>query len=292
MKLSSGSFTFIAIVASCLCSTLAYAPVRTKVTQEWYQTYRSNLPSDYNIVANGGWYSVEKRATEELASRNFKLIRSSLPSEKLNPVAAGGWNQLETLAADPKGELVNMIVNGLKQSKAKRVEFVNGSARIVALCNLLQAQGKGFDSELVKGEWCSVLNIQGKKSPSFQKTVGKGEKAGLSFSNFDTDSMTFNGNVKLIFGQGDLRSTVAYKPVSANFDMINGKLVLRRISADIVDASWKFWKLPRIKIPLRAKDGYLDFLYMDKDMRITRGNRGGLFIHFRPAFLESVLAEA
>jgi len=199
---------------------------------------------------------------------------------------------LEQLSADPKGELVKLVTKGLTQPKTKKsTDFTKSTdaTRIVALCNLLQSYGKGFDADLVKGEWCSVLNLQGRKSPSFQKVVGKGEKGGLSYSNFDIDNLTFNGNIKLIFGQGDLQSTVAYKPVSDNYDMINGKLVLRRISADIVNASWKFWKLPRVKLPLRAKDGYLDFLYMDDDMRITRGNRGGLFIHFRPDFLESVL---
>jgi hypothetical protein len=28
-------------------------------------------------------------------------------------------------------------------------------------------------------------------------------------------------------------------------------------------------------------------VYLDKDLRITKGNRGGIFIHFRPEFLES-----
>lgn len=62
--------------------------------------------------------------------------------------------------------------------------------------------------------------------------------------------------------------------------------MLRRISCDIVGASWKWWKLPKIPLPLRAKGGYLDFVYLDKDMRITRGNRGGIFVHFRPEFWE------
>jgi hypothetical protein len=70
----------------------------------------------------------------------------------------------------------------------------------------------------------------------------------------------------------------------------NGKIVLRRIMCDIIDASIKFWKLPTIKIPLRKKGGYLDFLYMDEHIRVTRGNRGGLFVHFRPEFLEEKLA--
>jgi hypothetical protein len=70
---------------------------------------------------------------------------------------------------------------------------------------------------------------------------------------------------------------------------MDGKIVLRRISCDIVGASWKFWKLPRIPLPLRKKGGHLDFVYLDREMRITRGNRGGVFVHFRPDFLRDQL---
>ena len=69
----------------------------------------------------------------------------------------------------------------------------------------------------------------------------------------------------------------------------DGKIVLRRISCDIVDASYKYWKLPKLPLPLRVKGGYLDFLYLDNNMRITRGNRGGLFVHFRPEFLDEMM---
>jgi hypothetical protein len=55
-----------------------------------------------------------------------------------------------------------------------------------------------------------------------------------------------------------------------------------------VDASIKLWKLPTIPLPLRAKGGWLDFLYLDEDMRITRGNRGGLFVHVRPSLVSQV----
>jgi hypothetical protein len=72
----------------------------------------------------------------------------------------------------------------------------------------------------------------------------------------------------------------------------DGKIALRRIGCDIVGASWKFWRLPKIPLPLRIKGGYLDFIYMDKDIRVTRGNRGGLFVHFRPDFLEEQLAHS
>ena len=54
-------------------------------------------------------------------------------------------------------------------------------------------------------------------------------------------------------------------------------------------ASFKYRSLPRLPLPIRAKGGYLDFVYLDEDLRITRGNRGGLFIHVRPGMLEKIV---
>lgn len=72
----------------------------------------------------------------------------------------------------------------------------------------------------------------------------------------------------------------------------DGKIVLRRIGCDIEKATFKFWKLPTLNLFfLKRKGGFLEFMYMDKDIRITRGNRGGLFVHFRPEFLEAQLAQ-
>ena len=48
----------------------------------------------------------------------------------------------------------------------------------------------------------------------------------------------------------------------------------------------------QMQLPLKKKGGYLDVLYLDDDIRITRGNRGGLFVHFRPGFLEKATQPA
>ena len=82
-----------------------------------------------------------------------------------------------------------------------------------------------------------------------------------------------------------------YTPVAKGFDKKDGKIVLRRIACDITKATFKYWKFPTISLPFltRKKGGYLDFLYLDEDMRITKGNNGGLFVHFRPEFIKKVV---
>jgi len=79
--------------------------------------------------------------------------------------------------------------------------------------------------------------------------------------------------------------------VASNFDKTkDGKIVLRRIACDITGATFKYRMLPKISFPfLKKKGGYLDFLYLDNDIRVTRGNRGGLFVHFKPAYYKKIM---
>jgi hypothetical protein len=222
----------------------------------------------------------------------------------------GGWQTVESLAPHPKQTLVDYVMD------YNSGDIVANPSQVFALVGLLQAQGKGFTSDLVDGEWISVLSQEGTKSPRLQKLVSKGDRKrrAPAYANFDINTQEFYGDVPIL-KYGSLQSTVSvcrinesfvqsecniaesglsrfftltqYNPVKDAHDVFDGKIVLRRISCDIVGASWKWWKLPRIPLPLRAKGGFLDFVYLDKDLRITKGNRGGIFIHFRPEFLES-----
>jgi hypothetical protein len=66
--------------------------------------------------------------------------------------------------------------------------------------------------------------------------------------------------------------------------------VLRRIVCQIVKAFVKWWRLPGLPLPLPKRKGYLDVIYLDNDIRVTKGNRGGFFVHFRPSYLDKVLS--
>lgn len=112
-------------------------------------------------------------------------------------MAGGGWFHVEKLADNPKQELVDYIMTSSQDTET-----------LAALVGLLQAQGKGYDSSLVQGEWVSVLSQQGQKSPKFQKLVQKGEKPQHAKADFDTRDQKFRGQVQIL-KWGDLRSTVA-----------------------------------------------------------------------------------
>jgi hypothetical protein len=123
-------------------------------------------------------------------------LKKAFP-EDFSVVHAGGWHNLQKLSGNPKEELVNLIIQGLKSEESK-VEFETNEETVEALATLLYGMGKGFGADLVDGEWAMVFSRQGKKSPKFQKLVGKGEKAGLSLNIFDIQDMTFSGEVKVL----------------------------------------------------------------------------------------------
>jgi hypothetical protein len=232
------------------------------------------------VVQSGGWHALEQTATNELAAQNFEKLRPYLPVD-LNVVECGGWYALQQHAADPKGALMAMVKGDISQQY-----------NLQAIIALLQAMGKGFDSDMVDGEWTLLLQRQGGKSPKIQKLVANSEKIGTSSADFNVAKLEFYGKAKLL-KYGILASTVSYRPTADNFESTGSNkksIILRRIACDIVGASWKFGRFPRLPIPLRSKGGYLDFIYLDADIRVTRGNRGGLFVHGRPSFVQRMMA--
>ena len=201
--------------------------------------------------------------------------------------ASGGWSALELLAgADPKEALVKYMTDMTKSGKT-----ATNSDALDAITALLFAKGKGFDSELVDGDWLMVMQRQGSKSPSVQQLVGQTERAGKTDNVFDTKSRSFYTSIRFLRDKAMVDSTVEYTPVEEGASIANEVKVPRRIMCDITDAGVKFFRLPRIRLRfLQRKGGYLDFLYLDEDIRVTRGNRGGLFFHGRPAFVDKMMA--
>ena len=135
----------------------------------------------------------------------FTMLKKAFPAD-MNAVKAGGWSNIQKLSGDPKQELVDMIVSGLKDGE-KKVEFAADQEKLEALTILLYGMGKGFEADLVHGDWALVFSRQGQKSPRFQRLVGKKEKAGYSMNVFDIKSKTFSGNIKIL-KKGLVHSTV------------------------------------------------------------------------------------
>ena len=157
------------------------------------------------VLRNQGQSALFSTAANDVLEAKFATLKKAFPAD-IDVVKAGGWNNLVKLSGDPKAELVNMIVDGLKSGSSK-VEFKADEEKLEALAILLYGMGKGFESDVVEGDWALVFSRQGKKSPKFQRLVGKKEKVRYSLNKFDTKAMTFSGDIKLL-KKGLVHSTV------------------------------------------------------------------------------------
>lgn len=220
---------------------------------------------------------------------------------ELKPVEAGGWAKLTELAEDPKGKLLDLLKESIETDGDKvQGRFVDKAGELNALISLLEAQGKGFDSNLIDGEWQLFLSLNSGKSPKLQKLVGMSEKFKSSYSNFDVKNSSFHNVAKS--KRKNIEASLDYNPVAEGFSVVDGKIVVRRIACTITGTKFKIWKLPTfsskkgkfkygflpsVSLPkaLKGPTGWLEFVYLDEDIRITKGNRGGLFIHVRSGVL-------
>jgi len=151
--------------------------------------------------------------------------------------------------------------------------------------NELMKLGKGFDPDTVQGRWIHVWTISSKKSPKSEGIfIGNDKKMhGKEQSNFPTPQTDkFYNLIYTRRGNGKLTVVDTYQPVREGFTKTaDGRVTLRRVMCDVTSAYFKYGRLPSIPLPIRLKGGFLDFLYLDNNVRVTRGNLGGLFVHVR-----------
>ena len=123
----------------------------------------------------------------------------------------------------------------------------------------------------VDGEWQLVFSRNSKGSPSLQKVFSfqKG------YANFDVSKKVFHNIVQLLGKFLQVLADVTYTVEQSNAS---------RLQSTITKAGIQLWKL-FIPLPLTGRKGYLDMLYLDDDLRISKGNRGGVFVHVRPSKL-------
>ena len=145
------------------------------------------------------------KSVSEVGRENFIKGKNTLP-EATNIVNAGGFDNLYKLAADPKAELVQMIVDNLRKNGGNGKLEDNG--KIDTLVALLQSKGEGFCSVKVDGEWEEVLSRQGKQSTKSQKFVSGKKKASLPTSTFNVKNMGFENTVLTRRGNGVLKADV------------------------------------------------------------------------------------
>eukprot|EP00541_Cyclophora_tenuis_P002210 CAMPEP_0116555820 /NCGR_PEP_ID=MMETSP0397-20121206/8356_1 /TAXON_ID=216820 /ORGANISM="Cyclophora tenuis, Strain ECT3854" /LENGTH=110 /DNA_ID=CAMNT_0004081127 /DNA_START=49 /DNA_END=381 /DNA_ORIENTATION=+ len=82
-----------------------------------------------------------------------------------------------------------------------------------------------------------------------------------------------------------------YNPVGAGYSKIGKSIVTRRIMCDLAGGEFKLAFLPKLsrKRKETKPKGHLDFVYLDKDMRVTTNEKGEVSVHLRPDFKRTIL---
>jgi hypothetical protein len=147
-----------------------------------------------------------------------------------------------------------------------------------------------FNEDTIWGDWQLCWQKNAKESTKSQKAL-TGRPAMANFQMAEYGTKIFRNDVEL-GSRVRVIADVAYTPPAAESGTPN-RLGSRICKAGIeVKLGRRFgWKPLWVPLPLRG-EGYLDVVYLSPYMRITRGNRGGVFVHLRPELLTREAAES
>lgn len=167
---------------------------------------------------------------------------------------------------------------------------------------------------ITEGEWVLVLQQQrhtSQRSPrpmverrlcDTSDNYNNNKNSWLSVSNFDRATSLITGRSRFWNNWGTATFELRYKTnPSQLFSTRRGSsVVLRRISCTIVQHQMKLLcgGVVSIRIPFkwsrkqrRGYIGFLDFIYMDEDIRVTTNEQGDLFIHARPESIQRLFCD-
>uniref|UniRef100_A0A7S0Q407 Plastid lipid-associated protein/fibrillin conserved domain-containing protein n=2 Tax=Coccolithus braarudii TaxID=221442 RepID=A0A7S0Q407_9EUKA len=146
-----------------------------------------------------------------------------------------------------------------------------------------------FDERAVWGDWQLCWQLNTADATRSQKALSSRPQ----FSNFMVDedgTKVFRNIAHVTRSRLRIVADVAYTPLAAGSET-PGRLASVISGAHAELRLGRRFGLPRLRIPLPLKgEGWLDLTYVSDKMRITRGNRGGLFVHLRPHLLSESAA--
>ena len=141
---------------------------------------------------------------------------------------------------------------------------------------------RSFAEAKIQGPWRLKFQLDGKKAQRSQKMLAPDKTGFPADSDFITDDKgrkVFRNIARLSKKRVAVVADVAYE-VSEG---IPNRLLSDIVAASIQIQVGKRFGIPTLRIPLPLKGlGWLDVTYLDDKLRVTRGNRGGLFVHVRP----------
>jgi hypothetical protein len=151
----------------------------------------------------------------------------------------------------------------------------------------------------VEGEWILVLQQKQHASPKAspptveRKLCDADNKDVLSFSNFDRARSLITGNSRFWKNLGTVNFELRYKTNPSKFSTRGSSVVFRRISCDVVENKVKLLgsRIPFKSRKSRGYSSFLDFVYLDEEIRMTVNEQGDLFVHARPDAIQRLFCD-
>ena len=163
-------------------------------------------------------------------------------------------------------------------------------ATVLALIRKVEAEVNPvtFDRVKILGNWQLCWQRNAKQATRSQKALAPLPQ----YSNFITDDSgrkIFRNVVQLVRDRVKVIADVEYTLPEAEEP---GRLGSTICAAGIELSVGRRFGWKPLRVPLRLRGvGWLDVTYLSDEMRITRGNRGGIFVHLRPPLLTRNAAE-
>ena len=205
-----------------------------------------------------------KTESDAATDASRAALEASFAKAEAEPVAAAtpaaGAALLEALTGKTKGAELGPLIDACEESYDRR----------------------SFSAAKIQGPWRLKYQLDGKKAQRSQKMLAPDKTGFPADSDFITDDKgrkVFRNVARLSKKRVAVVADVAYE-VSEG---IPNRLLSDIVAASIQIQVGKRFGIPTLRIPLPLKGlGWLDVTYLDDKLRVTRGNRGGLFVHVRP----------
>ena len=205
-----------------------------------------------------------KTESDAATDASRAALEASFAKAEAEPVAAAtpaaGAALLDALTGKTKGAELGPLIDACEESYDRR----------------------SFSAAKIQGPWRLKYQLDGKKAQRSQKMLAPDKTGFPADSDFITDDKgrkVFRNIARLSKKRVAVVADVAYE-VSEG---IPNRLLSDIVAASIQIQVGKRFGFPTLRIPLPLKGlGWLDVTYLDDKLRVTRGNRGGLFVHVRP----------
>lgn len=170
--------------------------------------------------------------------------------------------------ASPKERLLALLLSNQQGGKRDDAAVLAAAEALMAEGSPRQGRSPAKNNPLAAGKWRLRWTQQGKRANPLQKALA--DKVG-NWQIISGDGSELENRVALL-PQVTVRAMAVCEPDSITRTGVDIEKVLLEIGP---------WKVP-LDVKTDGR-GFIDWLYLDEDVRITKGNKGSLFIHTKDA---------